>query len=62
MAAAAGGTEAAVRRLRQERPSTPASSDCAEANARGLGPYVSGVDPEYGWYSDTDADGVACEA
>ncbi len=27
----------------------------------GLGNNVEGVDPECGWYSDRDHDGVACE-
>jgi hypothetical protein len=28
---------------------------------RRYGSYRSGVDPEYGWYTDRDHDGVVCE-
>lgn len=35
---------------------------CADAVAAGLGPYVSGRDPEYDWYRDADGDGVVCES
>lgn len=39
----------------------PRFSSCREAKAQGYGPYVSGVDPEYGWYRDGDSDGTVCE-
>lgn len=34
---------------------------CYEANDAGYGNYVSGQDPEYDWYRDSDGDGVVCE-
>lgn len=39
----------------------PQFSSCAKAKDAGYGPYVSGVDPEYGWYRDGDNDGINCE-
>lgn len=39
----------------------PDYGTCKEAIAHGAGPYVQGVDPEYGWYRDSDSDGVVCE-
>lgn len=39
----------------------PQFGSCAKAKAAGYGPYVSGVDPEYGWYRDGDNDGINCE-
>ncbi|GAA4288822.1 DUF1524 domain-containing protein [Georgenia daeguensis] len=39
----------------------PRFSSCAKALDAGYGPYVSGVDPEYGWYRDGDSDGTVCE-
>jgi hypothetical protein len=39
----------------------PRFSTCTEAKAHGYGPYRSGVDPEYAWYTDRDHDGVVCE-
>lgn len=39
----------------------PQFNNCFDANALGYGNYVNGIDPEYGWYVDDDADGVACE-
>lgn len=39
----------------------PQFSSCAKAKDAGFGPYVSGVDPEYGWYRDGDSDGINCE-
>jgi micrococcal nuclease len=45
-------------------PSVGTDSDygtCKAANAAGKGPYVAGVDPEYGWYQDRDGDGIVCE-
>jgi hypothetical protein len=39
----------------------PHFGTCREANAAGYGPYRSGVDPEYDWYTDRDHDGVVCE-
>jgi Excalibur calcium-binding domain/Protein of unknown function (DUF1524) len=39
----------------------PRYSTCAEARSHGYGPYRSGVDPEYAWYTDRDQDGVVCE-
>ena len=39
----------------------PRFGSCAQAKANGSGPYVRGVDPEYGWYRDGDGDGVVCE-
>ncbi|MFI7643689.1 excalibur calcium-binding domain-containing protein [Nonomuraea sp. NPDC049400] len=49
---------------RSEQPGSgtdPTYRTCAEANAHGHGPYVRGVDEEYGWYQDRDGDGVVCE-
>jgi len=34
---------------------------CTAANAAGRGPYISGIDPEYGFYRDGDSDGMVCE-
>jgi hypothetical protein len=28
----------------------------------GLGPYLAGLNVEYAWYPDPDADGWACES
>lgn len=43
-------------------PLDPRFANCfQEARNAGYGPYVAGVDPEYGWYPDTDGDGIACE-
>ncbi|MPV36919.1 DUF1524 domain-containing protein [Georgenia subflava] len=39
----------------------PRFDSCKDAKAAGYGPYVSGVDPEYGWYRDGDSDGTVCE-
>lgn len=39
----------------------PRFANCLQARARGFGPYVAGVDPEYSWYTDKDGDGIACE-
>ena len=39
----------------------PRFGTCKEAIANGYGPYQSGVDPEYGWYTDRDKDGLVCE-
>ena len=39
----------------------PRFGTCREAISHGLGPYRSGVDPEYAWYRDNDHDGVVCE-
>jgi len=39
----------------------PRFDTCRAATAAGFGPYVSGKDPEYGWYQDRDGDGVVCE-
>ena len=39
----------------------PHFGTCGEANDNGYGPYVSGVDPEYDWYTDRDNDGRVCE-
>ena len=39
----------------------PRFGTCKEAIANGFGDYVSGVDPEYGWYRDADKDGIVCE-
>lgn len=42
--------------------SDPRFSSCAEASRNGFkGPYISGVDVEYGWYRDGDKDGQVCE-
>jgi hypothetical protein len=47
-------------------PQQPTRTDpqfptCKAAVAAGYGPYVSGRDPEYGWYRDADSDGTVCE-
>lgn len=39
----------------------PRFSSCSQAKARGFGPYIKGVDPEYAWYRDADKDGRVCE-
>jgi hypothetical protein len=39
----------------------PRFDTCTEAKAHGYGPYRSGVDTEYAWYTDRDEDGVVCE-
>jgi micrococcal nuclease len=39
----------------------PRFGTCTEAKSHGYGPYTSGVDPEYAWYTDRDGDGVVCE-
>jgi hypothetical protein len=39
----------------------PQFPTCKAANAAGYGPYASGVDPEYAWYTDADHDGIVCE-
>lgn len=39
----------------------PRFSSCTKATAAGYGPYVQGVDEEYGWYTDRDKDGIVCE-
>jgi hypothetical protein len=39
----------------------PRFATCTEAKAHGYGPYRSGVDAEYAWYTDRDGDGVVCE-
>ncbi len=58
VAAVTGGTTS-------RSPSTsgtdPRFGTCREAKAHGYGPYVAGRDPEYGWYTDRDHDGVVCE-
>jgi hypothetical protein len=54
--------EPVPQRSEQQEPSTDQRyRTCAEANAHGHGPYVRGVDEEYGWYQDRDGDGVVCE-
>lgn len=39
----------------------PRFDTCGDANDNGYGPYVSGADPEYDWYTDRDNDGRVCE-
>ena len=39
----------------------PRFGSCKDATAGGYGPHVRGVDPEYDWYPDGDADGIVCE-
>jgi hypothetical protein len=40
----------------------PRFASCAEAQRNGYrSPYFRGVNPEYAWYEDRDADGVVCE-
>jgi hypothetical protein len=40
----------------------PRFTSCTEAQRNGYrSPYVRGVNPEYAWYEDRDADGVVCE-
>jgi micrococcal nuclease len=38
----------------------PRFDSCAEAISHGYGPYQRGQ-TEYGWYRDSDGDGVTCE-
>ena len=40
----------------------PRFTYCYQATAAGYGPYHQGRDPEYGWYTDGDSDGVVCES
>jgi hypothetical protein len=58
----------ATKPTKSEQP--PAASSEDELDERfefcnrlpaGYGPYVRGEDPEYGWYTDRDGDGVVCE-
>jgi Excalibur calcium-binding domain len=44
----------------QEPKTDPRFGTCAEANARGYGPYTTD-DLEYDWYWDRDGDGKVCE-
>lgn len=44
------------------RKADPRFADCAEVTAAGYGPYLRGIDAEYGWYTDPDNDGLACES
>lgn len=45
----------------QDQPATdPRFATCAAAVRAGYGPYRRG-DPEFGWYRDSDRDGVVCE-
>jgi hypothetical protein len=39
----------------------PQFSTCTAAKRAGYGPYRAGIDPEYGWYTDADHDGIVCE-
>lgn len=40
----------------------PKFDSCSAAKDAGYGgPYERGKDTEYGWYSDSDGDGLACE-
>jgi hypothetical protein len=39
----------------------PDYGTCTSAKAAGKGPYYQGKDPEYGWYTDRDHDGIVCE-
>jgi hypothetical protein len=45
----------------QQGRTDPDFGTCKAAKAAGYGPYVRGVDPEYGWYRDGDSDGTVCE-
>ena len=42
-------------------PTDPDYGTCEKAKAAGAGPYVKGVNPEYGFYRDRDGDGTVCE-
>lgn len=42
-------------------PTDPRYASCSKAIAAGYGPYVQGIDEEYGWYRDGDSDGTVCE-
>ena len=50
-----------VRQSDTDDSSDPRFDTCTEAKANGYGPYHAGTDPEYDWYIDGDADGIACE-
>lgn len=39
----------------------PQYGSCKEVKKAGLGPYKEGLDAEYDWYIDGDADGLVCE-
>ncbi|NUW31521.1 excalibur calcium-binding domain-containing protein [Nonomuraea sp. SMC257] len=58
-AATPGGTNTATggRRTPDRR-----YTSCKEAVAAGRGPYTRGVHEEYGWYTDVDGNGVACNS
>jgi hypothetical protein len=55
------GTSERRRERNRDRQSDRRYNTCAEAIARGLGPYRRGVDREYDWYTDRDSDGIVCE-
>lgn len=57
----AAGNAAADQPATPPAPSDHRTGACKAAVAAGLGPYVRGQDPEYGWYRDADGDGVVCE-
>lgn len=40
----------------------PRFDTCAQAIAKGYGPYRKGHDPEYDWYRDGDKDGSVCDS
>jgi hypothetical protein len=52
---------APVTQAPQQGRTDPDFGTCKAAKAAGYGPYVRGVDPEYGWYRDADSDGTVCE-
>lgn len=47
--------------LSQDSESDPRYSTCTAAKSAGYGPYRIGINPEYYWYADKDADGIVCE-
>ena len=47
--------------VQQAGATDPRFPTCKKAKEAGYGPYVQGVDLEYGWYRDADRDGTVCE-
>lgn len=48
-------------RNRSSDGTDPRFDYCYQAQDHGYGPYYTGKDPEYAWYTDADHDGIVCE-